>query len=73
MMAIHPTQVAVINAAFAPSAEAVDHARRVVATFAANPGVGALQVDGRMVDAPHLRQAERLLARAGPTPLSDEA
>ena len=65
MMAIHPAQVPVINAAFSPSAPEVEHARRVVALFAANPGAGALQLDGRMVDAPHLKAAQRLLAIAG--------
>lgn len=64
MMAIHPAQVAAINAAFTPSAEALDHAARVVAAFAANPGAGALQLDGSMIDAPHLKQARALLARA---------
>ena len=65
MMAIHPAQVPVINAAFTPSPEELDHARRVVAAFAAAPGAGALQLDGRMIDAPHLKAAERLLQRAG--------
>lgn len=64
MMAIHPGQIAVINAAFTPSEEEVAHARDVVAAFAANPGVGALQLDGKMIDAPHLRQAQAVLARA---------
>jgi citrate lyase subunit beta/citryl-CoA lyase len=65
MMAIHPTQVAVINAAFSPSAEEVAQARRVIALFAANPAAGALQLDGRMLDAPHLKAAQRLVAAAG--------
>lgn len=65
MMAIHPAQVPVINAAFSPSEREIDHARRIVALFDANPGAGALQMDGRMVDAPHLRAARRLLAAAG--------
>lgn len=69
MMAIHPSQVPVINAAFTPSPEELAHARRVVALFAANPGAGALQLDGRMVDAPHLRSAERLLTLR-PDPLA---
>jgi len=64
MMAIHPTQVAVINAAFTPSAEEVAHARAVVEAFAANPGAGVLQLDGKMIDAPHLKAAQRLLALA---------
>ena len=65
MMAIHPAQVAVINDAFTPSPEAVAQAKAVVEAFAANPGAGALQLDGKMIDAPHLKQAQRLLARAG--------
>ena len=64
MMAIHPGQVAIINAAFTPSPAAVAHARAVIAAFAAAPGAGAIQLDGRMIDAPHLKQAERLLRRA---------
>jgi citrate lyase subunit beta/citryl-CoA lyase len=65
MMAIHPAQVPVINHAFTPTAEQVAHARRVIDLFAANPGAGALSLDGKMVDAPHLKAAQRLLARAG--------
>lgn len=65
MLALHPAQVPIINRAFTPDAQAVAHARRIVAAFAAAPGAGALQVDGRMVDAPHLKQARRLLAQAG--------
>jgi len=65
MMAIHPAQVAAINAAFTPSAEDVAMARRIVAAFEANPEAGALQLDGRMIDAPHLKQAKALIARAG--------
>lgn len=61
MMAIHPSQVPVINQAFTPSAEAIAHARAVVAAFEANPGAGALQLDGKMIDAPHLKQAQRVL------------
>jgi citrate lyase subunit beta/citryl-CoA lyase len=61
MMAIHPAQVPIINAAFTPSDAEIAHAREVVAAFAANPGVGALQLGGRMIDAPHLKQALGLL------------
>ena len=64
MMAIHPSQVGVINLAFAPSAAALDQARAVVAAFANAPNVGAVQLDGRMLDAPHLKQALRLLGEA---------
>ncbi len=64
MMALHPAQVATINAAFTPDAAAVARAQAIVDAFAASPGAGALQVDGRMVDAPHLKQARRILALA---------
>jgi citrate lyase subunit beta/citryl-CoA lyase len=59
-LAIHPDQVAVINRAYAPSEAEVAHARKIVAAFAANPGAGALGVDGKMVDLPHLRAREIL-------------
>jgi citrate lyase subunit beta/citryl-CoA lyase len=65
MMAIHPAQVPVINTAFTPSAEEIAHARAVVAAFESSPGVGALALDGRMIDRPHLIQAQRLVAAAG--------
>jgi citrate lyase subunit beta / citryl-CoA lyase len=64
-IAIHPDQVAVIQRAFAPSEAEVAHARRVVAAFRASPGAGTVGLDGRMLDKPHLVQAERVLARAG--------
>ncbi|HEX8624589.1 MAG TPA: CoA ester lyase [Allosphingosinicella sp.] len=68
MMAIHPDQVPVINAAFTPSESEVAHARAVVAAFEANPGAGALSLDGRMIDRPHLLQAQRTLAAAASGP-----
>jgi citrate lyase subunit beta/citryl-CoA lyase len=68
MMAIHPAQVPIINAAFTPSPAAVAHAERVVAAFANQPGAGVLSLDGAMIDAPHLRQAQRILAQAGGLP-----
>jgi citrate lyase subunit beta/citryl-CoA lyase len=64
MMAIHPDQVPVINAAFTPSEAEVAHARAVVAAFEANPEAGALSLDGRMIDLPHLVQAQRILTAA---------
>ena len=64
MLAIHPAQVPVINAAFTPSEAELAEARRIVALFADGSGAGAQQLDGRMVDRPHLEQARRLLARA---------
>ena len=62
-LAIHPDQVAVINAAFSPTAQDVAHARRVVAAFAADATLGTTSLDGHMLDRPHLAQAERVLAR----------
>jgi citrate lyase subunit beta / citryl-CoA lyase len=62
MMAIHPAQVEMINAAFTPSEVEITWAKRVVELFAKNPSAGVLSLDGKMVDAPHLRQARRLLA-----------
>jgi citrate lyase subunit beta/citryl-CoA lyase len=64
MMAIHPSQVEPINAAFTPSAEEAARAQAIVDAFAANPGAGVLQVDGKMVDAPHLKQARHILSLA---------
>ncbi len=63
-MAIHPAQVPVINAAFTPSIEALQHSAAVVAAFAAAGNPGVVGIDGKMYDRPHLRLAERLLARA---------
>jgi len=62
-IAIHPDQVGPINAAFTPSAEEIAHARRVIAAFDGHAGVASL--DGKMLDIPHLRQAQQVLTRAG--------
>jgi citrate lyase subunit beta/citryl-CoA lyase len=64
MMAIHPAQVPVINDAFTPSEAELAHARAVIAAFEANPGAGALSLDGRMIDRPHLIQAQRIISLA---------
>jgi citrate lyase subunit beta/citryl-CoA lyase len=64
MLAIHPSQVAAINAGFTPSAEQLAHAQSVVDAFAANPAEGVLQMDGKMIDAPHLKAALSILTRA---------
>jgi citrate lyase subunit beta/citryl-CoA lyase len=63
-MAIHPDQVAVINEVFTPPADAVARAKRIVAAFTADPAKGVIGLDGEMLDQPHLKRAERLLARA---------
>lgn len=62
MMAIHPAQIPVINAAFTPSDAERAHAQKIVDAFAAQPDAGVLQIDGKMVDFPHLKQARRILA-----------
>ncbi|MCP4300217.1 MAG: CoA ester lyase [Gammaproteobacteria bacterium] len=61
MLAIHPAQVEAINAAFVPSAAEVEYAARVVALFDENPGAGTIGMDGKMIDRPHLVQAQRVL------------
>jgi citrate lyase subunit beta/citryl-CoA lyase len=63
-IAIHPAQSEVINRAFTPSDDEVEHAKRVVQVFADNPGLGTVGLDGKMVDMPHLKQARNLLALA---------
>ena len=61
-LAIHPAQVPVINEVFTPTAAQVEKAKAVVAAFAAQPGAGAVGIDGKMYDRPHLARAQRLLA-----------
>ncbi len=63
-LAIHPAQVGPINAAFTPSAEDIAHAQAIVDAFAADPSAGVLAVGGKMVDRPHLVQAQNVLTRA---------
>ena len=63
-IAIHPDQVDIINQAFTPDANEVAFAQRVVDAFAASGGAGTLQLDGKMLDRPHLTQAEKLLELA---------
>jgi citrate lyase subunit beta / citryl-CoA lyase len=62
MLAIHPRQVPIINEAFTPTEAEIAHAERVVAAFVASAGQGAIALDGKMLDAPHLKQAQRILA-----------
>ena len=61
-LAIHPDQVAPINRAYAPTETEIARARKIVAAFEANPGAGALGVEGKMVDLPHLKAARKILA-----------
>jgi citrate lyase subunit beta/citryl-CoA lyase len=62
-LAIHPAQVPVINAVFTPTPEQIEKAKAVIAAFAAQPGAGAVGIDGKMYDRPHLVRAQELLAR----------
>lgn len=62
-LAIHPAQVAVINAAFLPTPQEVEFAQKIVEAFAGAGAVGTIGLDGKMIDRPHLLQSEKLLAR----------
>lgn len=63
---IHPNQVGVAQEAFTPSDEALEEARRIVETFEASQkeGKGAYALDGKMIDMPLLKNAQKVLARA---------
>lgn len=63
---IHPSQVEPVQQAFTPSEAEIEHARRVVSAFEAHQaaGVGAFALDGKMIDAPVIKAARRVLERA---------
>jgi citrate lyase subunit beta/citryl-CoA lyase len=61
-LAIHPAQLAPIHAAFSPTADEVAWARAVLELMSTPGGQGAVALDGRMIDRPHVKQAERILA-----------
>jgi citrate lyase subunit beta/citryl-CoA lyase len=65
MLAIHPAQVEVINAAFEATQDEIERARRIVELFDSSPAAGTIGLDGKMIDRPHLLQARRLLDMAG--------
>lgn len=62
-MAIHPDQVPVINEIYTPSAESIAKAERLIEAFRAAGNAGVISLDGQMYDQPHLKRAQRLLAR----------
>jgi len=64
-LAIHPAQVPVINEVFTPTMAEIEKAKAVIAAFAAQPGAGAVGIEGKMYDRPHLARAQALLARYG--------
>lgn len=63
---IHPNQVQVVQEAFTPSDEAIAYAKRIIETFEASQkeGKGAYSLDGKMIDMPLLKNAQKVLARA---------
>lgn len=64
MFAIHPSQIEPIHRAFRPSDAEVAHARQIVERFAAGDGAGAFLLNGRMIDAPHLAEARRIITQS---------
>src|SRR5262249_18170222 len=62
---IHPSQIPILNEEFRPSPGEVEHARRVLAGYdeALAKGVGAVTVDGRMIDVPIVERARLLVER----------
>jgi citrate lyase subunit beta/citryl-CoA lyase len=65
-IAIHPDQVPIINAAFTPTAAERELAQRIVDAF--KSGAGAVSIDGKMYDIPHLKAAQRLLVSQDGSP-----
>ena len=62
MLAIHPAQVPIINKSFTPTEAQLRYAEAVIKAFKDSPGAGAVQVNGKMTDIPHLKQAQNILA-----------
>lgn len=64
-LCIHPDQVAAVNAAFTPDPARLAWAHKIAAAFAERPDAGVFSIDGKMIDRPHLKLAERIIAAAG--------
>jgi citrate lyase subunit beta/citryl-CoA lyase len=62
---IHPDQIGPVQEVFTPSPDRLRWAERVRDAFAHNPDAGVFTLDGKMIDRPHLRLAQRILAAAG--------
>ena len=62
---IHPKHVEAVNAAFAPTEAEISWAKEVIDAFAADSGTGVVKIGGKMIDKPHLRAAQLILASAG--------
>jgi len=63
-MAIHPNQIDIINQVFTPSDAEIENAQKVVTAFQQSQNQGVVAIDGQMFDIPHLKRAEKLLARS---------
>jgi citrate lyase subunit beta/citryl-CoA lyase len=63
-LAIHPDQVPIINRTFSPNESEIAEARAIVAAYTADPNLGTFQLGNKMIDIPHLKQAEKILALA---------
>jgi len=63
-ISIHPDQIEIINRCFTPSPDEVAFARKVIDAFAANPGLGTVGIDGKMIDMPHLKQCRKIMGIA---------
>ncbi|MBI5822884.1 MAG: CoA ester lyase [Chloroflexi bacterium] len=63
---VHPNQAPVVQTAFTPSDEAIAYAKRIISTFETSQkeGKGAYALDGKMIDMPLLKNAQKVLARA---------
>jgi len=64
---IHPRHVEPVNAAFRPSEQEIAWARRIADAFGNQADLGVVKIDGQMIDKPHLRAAERILASLSPS------
>ncbi len=64
MLAIHPAQIEIINESFSPDAKQIAQAKSVLAAFADADGAGAVSLNGKMLDIPHLKQAQYVIALA---------
>jgi citrate lyase subunit beta/citryl-CoA lyase len=71
MGCVHPLQVAVIHEAFAPTSVEIENAMRIVAAYreAQSKGLGVVSLGSKMIDAPVVQQALKLVARAEATGL----
>jgi len=67
-LTIHPAQIDIVNEAFSPSVAEIDEAKRLIEAFEAAQAEGlmAFSFEGKMVDAPHLNRAKKILSQLRP-------